>query len=177
MRLTFEQKQIIVREIDTFGVAGTARKWGLCEYYVRDLQRLHRNNCLIPRSKNAVYSPEFKIEVVKAYANGEGSLRDVAIRYGIPDKKSIRSWYHIYQTNGEEGLMNMKKLNRQKKDENKDNKNKINLDNLLSSDKEDYTKEEIKALKEELLRLRCHEEFSKKFEALAQDYLRKKTNK
>ena len=29
-------------------------------------------------------------------------------------------------------------------------------------------KEEIKALKEELLRLRCHEEFSKKFEALAQ---------
>jgi len=54
---------------------------------------------------------------------------------------------------------------------------KINLDSLLSSDKEEYTKEEIKALKEELLKLRCHEEFSKKFEALAQDYLRKKTNK
>ena len=38
-------------------------------------------------------------------------------------------------------------------------------------------KQQIKSIKEELLRLRCHEEFSKKFEALAQDYLRKKTNK
>ena len=39
-----------------------------------------------------------------------------------------------------------------------------------------YTKEEIKTLKEELLRLRCQEEFSKKFEALAQDYLKKKNS-
>lgn len=71
----------------------------------------------------------------------------------------------------------MKKTGRPKKDEVKANKNKVNLDSLLSSDKEEYTKEEIKVLKEELLRLRCHEEFSKKFEALSQDYLRKKTNK
>lgn len=71
----------------------------------------------------------------------------------------------------------MKKTGRPKKDEVKANKNKVNLDSLLSSDKEEYTKEEITALKEELLRLRCHEEFSKKFEVLAQDYLRKKTNK
>lgn len=53
----------------------------------------------------------------------------------------------------------MKKTGRPKKDEVKANKNKVNLDSLLSSDKEEYTKEEIKALKEELLRLRCHEEF------------------
>ena len=71
----------------------------------------------------------------------------------------------------------MKKTGSPKKDEVKANKNKVNLDSLLSSDKEEYTKEEIKALKEELLRLCCHEEFSKKFEDLAQDYLRKKTNK
>ena len=46
----------------------------------------------------------------------------------------------------------MKKTGRPKKDEVKANKNKVNLDSLLSSDKEEYTKEEIKALKEELLR-------------------------
>ena len=61
----------------------------------------------------------------------------------------------------------MKKTGRPKKDEVKANKNKVNLDSLLSSDKEEYTKEEIKALKEELLRLRCHEEFSKKIRGLS----------
>lgn len=40
----------------------------------------------------------------------------------------------------------MKKTGRPKKDEVKANKNKVNLDSLLSSDKEEYTKEEIKAL-------------------------------
>ena len=70
----------------------------------------------------------------------------------------------------------MKKTGRPQKNKNKDNKKKLDLDKLLSTNKEDYTKEEIKTLKEELLRLRRQEEFSKKFEALAQDYLKKKNS-
>ncbi len=43
---------------------------------------------------------------------------------------------------------------------------KINVNKLIDSEKpfSEYTHEEEKALKMELLRLRCHEEFSKKFE-------------
>ena len=73
----------------------------------------------------------------------------------------------------------MKKQGRPSNSETKSIKSKVNVDKLLQSEKSfsEYSPEEEKALKEELLRLRCHEEFSKKFEALAQDYLRKKTNK
>ena len=58
-------------------------------------------------------------------------------------------------------MINMNKPGRPTKNLNNDNKNKLDLDKLLSTDKEDYTKEEIKTLMEELLRLRCQEEFSK----------------
>ena len=56
----------------------------------------------------------------------------------------------------------MNKPGSPKKNINNDNKKKLDLNKLLSTDKEDYTKEEIKTLKQELLRLRCQEEFSKK---------------
>ena len=58
-------------------------------------------------------------------------------------------------------MININKPGRPKKNINNDNKKKLDLDKLLSTDKEDYTKEEIKTLMEELLRLRCQEEFSK----------------
>lgn len=179
MKLTYEQRLLVAKECFKNGTYLTARKWGLSVRYVQELFLLYRNNALSAHSKKNKYDSNFKIKAVKAYVNGEGSLRDIAIRYGIPDKKSIRSWYHIYQTNGEEGLRNMKKQGRPINSETKSTKSKVNVDKLLQSEKSfsEYSPEEEKALKEELLRLRCHEEFSKKFEALAQDYLRKKTNK
>lgn len=177
MKLTYEQKLLVIEDYFKIGSSSTANKWGLNRNYVRELVRLLQNNSLQAHGKKNIYTPDFKIKVAKAYANGEGSLRELSIKFGIPSNSVIITWYDIYQSQGEEGLRNMKKPGRQKKDEVKANKNKVNLDSLLSSDKEEYTKEEIKALKEELLRLRCHEEFSKKFEALAQDYLRKKNNK
>ncbi len=177
MKLTNEQRLLVVDDQSKIGSSATARKWGLTRQHVKDLARLYRNNALYSHGKNNKYSFDFKVKVVKAYINGEGSFRDLSIKFGIPCHGLIISWYHIYQSKGEEGLRNMKKTGRPRKNEVKENKNKVNLDSLLSSDKEEYTKEEIKALKEELLRLRCHEEFSKKFEALAQDYLIKKNSK
>lgn len=177
MKLTYEERLLVVEDHKRYGTAYTSRKWGLSERYVRTIVSKARNNSLSFNNKQTNYSAEFKIKVAKAYAEGKHSFEEIAQLYGIKNLSTVKSWYDIYQSKGEEGLRNMKKTGRPKKDEVKANKNKVNLDSLLSSDKEEYTKEEIKVLKEELLRLRCHEEFSKKFEALAQDYLRKKTNK
>ena len=44
----------------------------------------------------------------------------------------------------------MKKTGRPQKNKNKDNKKKLDLDKLLSTDKEDYTKEEIPIIIEEM---------------------------
>ena len=178
MKLTYDDYLQIVEDYKKIGGKATARKWLINYSHVKRIIVKYRNNCLYPHSnRKNLYSPEFKLKLVKAYIRGEGSFEELANRFGVCGHTSILYWYHIYQSKGEEGLRNMKKAGRPRKVEVNDNKNKVNLDSLLSSEKEEYTKEEIKALKEELLRLRCHEEFSKKFEALAQDYLRKKTNK
>ncbi len=179
MKLTNEQRLLVVDDQSKIGSSATARKWGLTRQHVKDLARLYRNNALYSHGKNNKYSFDFKVKVVKAYINGEGSFRDLSIKFGIPSNSIIIKWYDIYQSQGEEGLRNMKKQGRPRNSETKSTKSKVNVDKLLQSEKSfsEYSPEEEKALKEELLRLRCHEEFSKKFEALAQDYLIKKNSK
>ena len=131
---------------------------------------------MLPHGHSTKYSPEFKIRVAKAYAKGISGLEDIAQLYGIRAQSSVKNWYDIYQSQGEEGLINMNAQGRQTK---KSSTKKINVNKLIDSEKpfSEYTHEEEKALKMELLRLRCHEEFSKKFEALTQEYLEKKNNK
>jgi len=46
--------------------------------------------------RNNSYSSDFKIEVIKAYLNGEGSYRDLARKYQIPSKETIRIWVSKY---------------------------------------------------------------------------------
>lgn len=57
----------------------------------------------------AKYTYEFKKEVVQAYFNGEGGVRKLAKRYGIPCKSSILKWINAYKTLGEFGLEVSKK--------------------------------------------------------------------
>ena len=176
MKLTYEDKVKIAKDYKKLGSNLTAKKWKISRRYVTTLNNKYKNNCLNKHSKNNKYTLEFKLDLITAYVQGEGSFESLANKFGVKSKSIIEYWYNIYQSYGVEGLINMKKTGRPQKNKNKDNKKKLDLDKLLSKDKEDYTKEEIKTLKEELLRLRCQEEFSKKFEALAQDYLKKKNS-
>ncbi|WP_163539546.1 helix-turn-helix domain-containing protein [Gracilibacillus sp. YIM 98692] len=52
----------------------------------------------------AKYNQAFKLGVVKAYLNGEGSYPSLAKDSGITDEKSIRNWVRIYEAVGEKGL-------------------------------------------------------------------------
>lgn len=53
----------------------------------------------------AKYSFEFKMEVVKAYLNGEGGYRYLAKKFNIPAKKAVEDWVANYKEFGEEGLL------------------------------------------------------------------------
>jgi len=44
------------------------------------------------------YSKELKIKVVNEYLTGKASLRDLAVKYNIRDKKTIRSWIMNYNS-------------------------------------------------------------------------------
>lgn len=52
----------------------------------------------------AKYDESFKLGIVKAYLNGEGSYRELAKEWGMPDSKPLRNWVRIYETVGKAGL-------------------------------------------------------------------------
>ena len=57
------------------------------------------------------YSYEFKMKVVQAYLNGEGSYEYLAKKYNLSDKYPLRIWVSSYKEFGKEGLMRSRKNN------------------------------------------------------------------
>lgn len=53
----------------------------------------------------AKYSNEFKIDVVKAYLNGDGGYTYLAEKFNIPSRTVIKNWVASYREFGEEGLL------------------------------------------------------------------------
>ncbi|HHU60277.1 TPA: transposase [bacterium] len=46
--------------------------------------------------KNSSYTAEFKLQVINAYLNGEGSYSDLAIKYQIPSYSTLKRWVIKY---------------------------------------------------------------------------------
>lgn len=55
----------------------------------------------LPDRKAHTYSPELKLQAVQDYLAGEGSLMEVSKKYGVRDKKTLRSWIKVYNTHGD----------------------------------------------------------------------------
>ena len=53
----------------------------------------------------AKYSYEFKLKVVQAYLNGEGSYDFLAKKYNISACSKFQSWVAAYRELGKEGLL------------------------------------------------------------------------
>ncbi len=49
-------------------------------------------------SKNQSYTREFKKQVVEAYLSGTGSELDLALRYGVPSRRTVSSWIKQYNS-------------------------------------------------------------------------------
>ena len=60
----------------------------------------------------AKYSTEFKLKLVTAYLNGEGSYRQLAYQNGIKATRPLQSWVAAYQKFGMQGLVRRKKQQR-----------------------------------------------------------------
>lgn len=48
--------------------------------------------------KNQCYTREFKKQVVEAYLSGTGSELDLALKYGIPSRRTVSSWIKQYNS-------------------------------------------------------------------------------
>lgn len=56
-------------------------------------------------SKNKTYSQEFKLEVVRAFLDGEGGYRELTLEYGVRNSSQIRDWVNRYLEGGEGALV------------------------------------------------------------------------
>ena len=56
---------------------------------------------LLDQDHNKKYSNELKLAAVTAYKKGEGSLRQLAERFGLRSKNPLRMWLKEYNTHGE----------------------------------------------------------------------------
>ncbi len=59
----------------------------------------------------AKYNTEFKIKIVKEYLEGQISYKELAKKYSISDKSTIRMWVNTYQSQGYDGLKVSRKNN------------------------------------------------------------------
>jgi len=72
----------------------TVREW-VKEYEAEGVE------AFLPHDRNRVYSEEEKLEAVRAYQAGEGSLREIAQKYHLRSKSQLQDWLKVYHTHGD----------------------------------------------------------------------------
>ena len=87
MKLTYEQKLLVIEDYFKIGSSSTANKWGLHHNYVRELVRLLQNNSLQAHGKKIYIHRISKLKLLKHmlmekdhYVNYQLNLEYRAIR-------------------------------------------------------------------------------------------------
>ncbi len=111
MKLSDENKKEIIRLNKEEGVSQKhlAKMFGIGIRHIADLlakYNLHGEEALI-KGPNRKYSPEFKMEVIKQYLNGE-SKNSLCVTYNIR-YTMLDSWIERYEKGGYNGLIDKKK--------------------------------------------------------------------
>ncbi len=56
----------------------------------------HGELAFLDIGKNNHYSDELRLQAVHSYLNGEGSLRQIAAKYGIRNERQLNVWVKMY---------------------------------------------------------------------------------
>ena len=80
-----------------------ARRIGVNRSSVREWTALYKAKGAAAFEKtdgNPAYSAETKLQAVTEYLEGKGSLREIAARYGLHSKITLRGWIKVYNNGG-----------------------------------------------------------------------------
>ena len=117
---------------------------------------------LLRSRKNENYSFEKKLSVVELYLSSEISYQDLALQEGITNPGMISNWVNSFRIAGPDALKPRKKGRRKTLDKPVENtKNKLDEETTV-----DTSVEHVKALEEELLKLRIENAFLKELRRL-----------
>lgn len=178
MKLSDEDKREIIRLYKEVGVSQSrlAVKFGIGIRHIADLiarYNLHGEAALI-KGPNRKYSPEFKMEVINRYQNGEAK-NTLAVEYNI-QRTMIDSWLKRYEKDGYNGLIDKKRGRppKMKKEE--------ALNEMVSEDNDEVKSESadkarIKLLEKKNKELEAEVAYLKKLNALVQERKKKESKK
>ena len=175
MKLSNEDKREIIRLNKEEGVSQThlAEAFGVGVRYIAELiarYNLHGEEVLI-KGPNRKYSPEFKMEVINRYQNGEAK-NALAVEYGIK-RSMIDSWLRRYEKDGYNGLIDKKKGQppKMKKDNN-------TADQAVSEEKtQSADKAGIRLLEKKNKELEAEVAYLKKLNALVRERKKRESKK
>ena len=102
-KLSIEQKIEIVKMYIENGESKTdiARRYGINDMTVFKCIQQYQNqgiDAFVNNGQNRVYSVELKLKAIEAYKNGEGSLREIATKYGLRSSRQLRNWIKVYNS-------------------------------------------------------------------------------
>ena len=111
VRFSSEEKLYIVEQISNgcMSISECARQFSINNTSIDHWLRLYRKHgplVFIDDVKNKVYSDELKKQAIISYLQGNESLMDVAVNFGLKSTKQLRSWIKMYN-NGEESSRRM----------------------------------------------------------------------
>lgn len=72
--------------------------------YAIELYQRYGDEPFLDENKR-VYTKEFKLQVIKEYKEGGGSMRTLAVKHCLPDSTVIRDWVRLYDAKGPDGLI------------------------------------------------------------------------
>ena len=120
------------------------------------------NDGLLRSRKNENYSFEKKLSVVELYLSSEISYQDLALQEGITNPSMIVNWVNRFRVAGPDALRPRKKGRRKTLDKPvKNTQNKLDEKSTV-----DTSAEHVKALEDELLKLRIENAFLKELRRL-----------
>ena len=105
-KLSLEEKvKIILKYMNgDMGLNSAAAEAGVSHETLRQWIMQYQTEgaiAFLPGRKAHTYSPELKLQAVQEYLAGEGSLMEISTKYGVRDKKTLRSWIKVYNTHGD----------------------------------------------------------------------------
>ena len=104
-KITVEEKVKLVRDClnERIGIREAARRAQVSSQTVRDWLNIYENEGIdgFIYTKARAYRTEFKETAVIAYLRGEGSLQNIAKKFGIRGTKSLRQWIKVYNAHGD----------------------------------------------------------------------------
>ena len=100
--------QLVERYLrDEIGLGEAARLAGLSGNGTEPFRKwvnVYRNEGpagLLEQSHNRYYSEEIKLQAIRDYLDGKGSLMEIAAKHGLRSKTQLLNWLKVYNTHGE----------------------------------------------------------------------------